>query len=77
MGGVTKRILRLFGRFQRPAAWCLLVGGLVTFIGVITNLIVIHEARLATLLLAADLFVGGMGSVQEAENELDSEGSAA
>ena len=53
---------------ERPAAWGLLIGGLVTFISVITGLIVVGEAKLATLLVAADLIVSGFSAVQESED---------
>ena len=65
---LRQHILRLFAVIERPAAWCLLVGGVVTFISVITGLIVVGEAKLATLLVAADLIVGGFGAVQETED---------
>jgi hypothetical protein len=64
---LRRRVLRLFAVLERPAAWGLLVGGIATFISVVFGLIVVGEAKLATLLVAADLIVGGFGAVQEAE----------
>lgn len=64
-------VLRWFRYLERPAAWGLLVAGLVTFISVITGLIVVGEARLATLLVAADLIVSGFSAVQESEDDED------
>lgn len=64
-------VLRAFAQAERPAAWVLLAGGLVTFVSVITGLIVVGEAKLATLLVAADLTVSGFAAVQESEEEED------
>ena len=64
-----RRILRLFAVLERPAAWGLLIGGVCTFISVVFGLIALGEAKLATLLVAADLIVGGFSAVQETEDE--------
>jgi hypothetical protein len=64
---LRRRVLRVFAIIERPAAWGLLIGGLITFISVVTGLIVVGEAKLATLLVAADLIVGGFSAVQETE----------
>ena len=69
MKALRRRVLRVFAIIERPAAWGLLVGGVVTFISVITGLIVVGEAKLATLLVAADLIVGGFSAVQETQDE--------
>lgn len=66
---LTRRVLRAFGWAERPAAWLLLVGGAVTFVGVVANLIATGDAKTATLLVAADLVVSGFGAVQQAEEE--------
>jgi hypothetical protein len=63
-----RTVLRWFRFLERPAAWGLLIGGLVTFISVVTGLIVVGEAKLATLLVAADLIVSGFSAVQESED---------
>jgi hypothetical protein len=70
---VKRRILRLFARFERPAAWMLMVGGAVVFVGVLADLVRLGNAKLGTLLIAADLVVSGFSAVQEAEDE-ESEG---
>lgn len=64
-------LLPIFGAAQRPASWCLLVGGMATFFAVVTNLIATGTAKWATLLVAADLIVSGLGNVQTAENEAE------
>jgi hypothetical protein len=64
---LRRRVLHVFAIIERPAAWGLLIGGFITFISVITGLIVVGEAKLATLLVAADLIVGGFSAVQETE----------
>jgi hypothetical protein len=69
---LRRLVLRGFAKAERPAAWVLLIGGLVTFVSVITGLIVVGEAKLATLLVAADLTVSGFAAVQESEDEKDS-----
>jgi hypothetical protein len=66
---LRRRILRIFAIIERPAAWGLLAGGIITFGGVITGLIVVGEARPATLLIAADLIVAGFSAVQETESD--------
>ena len=47
----------------------LLIGAGTTLVSVITGLIVVGEAKLATLLIAADLFVAGFSAVQDAEDD--------
>lgn len=69
MRALRRRVLRAFAVIERPCAWVLLIGGIVTFISVVTGLIVVGEAKLATLLVAADLIVGGFSAVQETEND--------
>jgi hypothetical protein len=68
---VAEWLLPIFGAVQRPAAWLLLIGGAVTFVAVLTNLIATGTAKWATLLVAADLIVSGLGNVQTAEREAD------
>lgn len=62
-------VLRAFARAERPAAWLLLLGGVVTFVAVVLNLITTGSAKWATLLVAADLIVAGFSAVQEAEDD--------
>jgi hypothetical protein len=66
---LRRKVLRVFAVVERPAAWGLLIGGVITFAGVITGLIVVGEARPATLLIAADLIVSGFSAVQETESD--------
>lgn len=66
---MTRRVLRIFAWLERPMAWVLLVAGFVTFVSVLVGLIVVGEAKIATLLIAADLTVSGFGAVQQAEDE--------
>lgn len=66
---MKRRILRAFEIAERPAAWGLLIGGFVTFVSVVTGLIIVGDAKWATLLVAADLTVSGFGAVQESESE--------
>lgn len=72
MKAARRRLLRAMARAEKPAAWVLLIGGIVTFLGVLSGLIVTGEARWATLLVAAGLIVDGFAAVQEAEEELGS-----
>lgn len=74
MTALRRRVLRWMARAEKPAAWVLLVGGVVTFVGVLSGLIVTGEARWATLLVAAGLIVDGFAAVQEAEPDLGSSG---
>lgn len=62
-------MLRAFARAERPAAWCLLGGAIVTLIGVATNLLATGTAKWATILVAADLLVSGFSAVQESEDD--------
>jgi hypothetical protein len=64
-----RKILAVFRTLERPAAWGLLIGGLITFFSVVFGLIVVGEAKLATLLVAADLIVSGFSATQQAEDD--------
>jgi hypothetical protein len=68
---VLRKVLRAFEIAERPAAWVLLVGGVVTFVGVLTGFIFAGDAKWATLLVSADLIVSGFSAVQEAEDDED------
>ena len=63
------KVLGWFRVIERPAAWGLLIAGLCTFVSVGFGLIVVGEAKLATLLVAADLIVSGFSAVQESEDD--------
>ena len=65
---LKRRVLHIFAIIERPAAWGLLIGGVITFFSVVIGLIVVGDAKLATLLVAADLIVGGFSAVQETED---------
>lgn len=64
-----KQILRYFEVIERPCAWMLLIGGLITFIVVIFEIVATGDAKWVTLLVAADLIVSGFSAVQEAEDD--------
>ena len=66
-----RKILRIFAVLERPAAWGLLIASIVTFIGVIVELIDVGQFKVATLLLSADFMVSGFSAVQEAEDDED------
>ncbi len=66
---LRRRVLRVFAIIERPAAWFLLLGGFVVFVGVLVGFISTGSAKWATLLVAADLIVGGFLAVQDVEDE--------
>ncbi len=68
---MAARLLAVFAVIDRPAAWCLLLGGAVTFVAVVTGFIATGDAKWATLLIAADLVVSGFAAVQQAEDDDD------
>ena len=70
---LRRLILRVFARIERPAAWCLLIGGFVTFVGVLVGWITVGDFKWPTLLISADLVVSGFSAVQEAEDDEDPE----
>jgi hypothetical protein len=61
---VTKRIYSALNTVAPWAAWSLTIGGLFTFIGVIIGWVTVGDAKPATLLVSADLFVSGISAVQ-------------
>lgn len=66
---LRRQVLRVFGVVEPWCAWGLLIGGLITFVGVAIGLIVVGDARPATLLVAADLVVSGFTAVQGTDDE--------
>jgi hypothetical protein len=68
---LRRRVLRAFALADRPAAWCLMLGGAVTFVAVLVDLVATGDAKWATLLVAADLTCSGFSAVQEAEDDED------
>lgn len=73
---MTRWLLRRFGKAQRPIAWTILIGGLVTFFAVLFDIVVTGEAKVGTLLAAILVINDGFQSAQAVENELDTEGAA-
>lgn len=69
-------ILNVFAKIQRPLAWIMLVGGIITFVGIITNVIATGDTKPAALLAATILMYDGISAAAEVENELDSAGAA-
>lgn len=62
-------LLTFFAWIERPAAWTLLIGAIVTFVGVIFGWITVGDFKWPTLLIAADLMVSGFTAVQESQDE--------
>lgn len=61
--------LRVLDRAAPVAAWGLVLGALVTFVGVLVGFIAMGEFRLPTLLLSADLVVGGYSQLRDEQRE--------
>lgn len=66
---VERTTLRWFAKFERPAAWTLCVGAVITFVGVIVGIIVVGDAKWATLLVSADLAISGFSALRDAYDE--------
>ena len=75
MSTLRRRILRAFGRAQRPIAWTLLVLSLIAAISLLVNIWRVPD-KPGTLLTVLVLVWQGWEAVAEVENELDSEASA-
>jgi hypothetical protein len=73
--GAKRVVLAFFIRIERPAAWLLLAGALITLVGVLVGVIVVGEFKWPAVLLAASLVVDGLGAVQESEPELGDSGN--
>lgn len=69
MKRLQRKVLALFARVERAAAWSLMMAGAATFVSVLVGLVVVGDAKWATLLVAADLVVTGFSAVQEAESD--------
>lgn len=63
---IERFTLRVFRRLERPIAWTMFVGAVVTFFGVITGLIYTGEFRLLTLVASASLAYDGYNALREA-----------
>lgn len=61
---MLRRLYRVLNHVAPWAAWALTIAGLVTFVGVIIGFIVVGDAKPATLLVSADLFVSGITAIQ-------------
>lgn len=72
---MRRRILRAFGRAQRPVAWGLLALGGFVAAGTLAQIWKTPDP-LSAVLLALSLIWQGWEAVSEVENEIDSEGSA-
>ena len=68
---VRNKLLAFFAAIEKPAAWALLFGAIITFGGVLVGWITVGEFKWPTLLIAADLTVSGFTAVQEAEDDED------
>lgn len=69
---MSKRIYRWLDRIHPVAAWALVAAALATFVGVAANIITTGDAKWATLLVSADLFVSGYGELRaEAKDRTD------
>lgn len=66
---LRRRALALLDRVAAPAAWALVIGSAVTFLGVLLGLIAMGEFRLPTLLLSADLAVSGYSQLRDEQRE--------
>lgn len=66
---LRRRILRLLDRVAPAAAWGLVIGAAVTFLGVLTGIIATGEFRLGTLLISADLAVSGYGQLRDEQRD--------
>lgn len=63
---IEQSALRGFARFERPVAWLLFAGAIVTFVGVLSGLIAVGEFRLLTMVAAADLGFTGYSALRDA-----------
>lgn len=72
---ILKRLLKVFGRLERPIGWGMLLGSVVAFALVWYDVIKTGDFKFGTLLIALDLFGTGFGLAQEAEENVNSEAS--
>lgn len=71
---ILKKVLRVFGKAQRPVAWTIFVLSLVAFVSIVSSLWSVQDpvnAGLSSLILVYE----GFQAVSAVENELDSEGA--
>lgn len=67
-------LLAFFAYIERPAAWLLLLGAIITFVGVFVGWIAVGDFKWPTLLIAADLTVSGFTAVQESQDDDEADG---
>lgn len=70
---IARLVLPLFGRLQRPLAWCALGYGVITFVGVIVRLVARTEPHLTAIGVASLILLEGYAAVAQVENELNSD----
>lgn len=70
MTKLRRRVLAALDRVAGPAAWALVIGAVVTFLGVLTGIIATGEFKLGTLLISASLAIEGYGQLRD-EQERD------
>lgn len=66
---MKRRVLALLDRVAPAAAWGLLVGATVTFVGVLVGLVVVGEFRLGTLLISASLMLEGWSNLRDEQRD--------
>lgn len=74
LGTVKAKVLAFFAYIERPAAWLLLLGAIITFVGVFVGWIAVGDFKWPTLLIAADLTVSGFTAVQESQDDDEADG---
>lgn len=72
----TRPVVEAFGRFQRPVSWGIFIGGWVSLIGVISNIIATGDTKYAAILGSVLIISEGYAAVQAVENELQDGGEA-
>ena len=73
---VSQPIVRAFGRFQRPISWGIFIGGWLSLIGVISNIIATGDTKFAAILGSVLIISEGYAAIQAVENELQEGGEA-
>lgn len=66
---IRRRVLGALDRVAPAAAWCLVAGGAATFVAVLVGIIATGDAKWATLLVAADLTVGGYSQLRDEQRD--------
>lgn len=71
-----KRLLERFGTAQRPVAWGIFVGGWISLVAVLSNIISTGDAKWSAILGSVLVINDGFQAVQTVENELEEGGEA-